>query len=128
MKSSVISLLYLLILVVVSSCYAPERNCKDFKIGSFKYEAYVNGDLETTLFERTETFQIETYKGKVDTSEVRWINNCEFILTPVNPESILDQYQIHMKILETSQNSYSFQYNIVGEDQKESGLAIKVEN
>jgi len=120
--------LSLLFILLLSSCYAPERNCNAYKTGTFKYEAYVNGDLETTVFIRTETLQIEKYKGKTDTSEVRWINNCEFILTPVNPESILDQYQIHMKILETTQNSYTFQYNVVGEDQKETGLAIKVEN
>lgn len=109
------------------SCYAPERNCSDFKTGAFKYEEYINGNLETTLFIRSDSLQIEKYKGKTDTSEVRWINKCEFILTPVNPESILDQYQIHMKILETTSNAYKFQYNIVGEDQKETGLAIKVE-
>ena len=120
--------LYVLILGMLSSCYVPERNCNDYKTGTFKYEAYVNGDLETTTFIRTETLQIEKYKGTTDTSEVRWINNCEFILTPINPKSILDQYQIHMKILETSSNSYTFQYNIVGEDQKETGLALKVEN
>ena len=114
-------------MLLLLSCYAPERNCSDYKTGTFKYEAYVNGELETTLFIRKENLQIEQYQGKIDTSEVRWINNCEFILTPVNPKSILDQYQIHIKILETTSNSYTFQYNIVGEDQKETGLALKVE-
>ena len=62
-------------------------------------------------------------KGKTDTSSIRWVNDCEFILTPVNPESILDQYQIHMKIMNTTENTYTFQYNIVGETQKETGSA-----
>ena len=119
---------YLFLVAVFFSCYAPERKCSDYKTGTFKYEAFVNGDLETTVFIRSETLQIEKYKNKTDTSEVRWINNCEFILTPLNPKSILDQYQIHMKILETTSNSYRFQYNIVGEKQKETGLALKIEN
>ena len=118
----------LILLVCLCSCYAPERNCSEYKTGTFKYEAFVNGDLETTLFIREENIQIEQYQGQTDTSEVRWINNCEFILTPINPKSILDQYQIHMKILETTSNSYWFEYNVVGEDEKETGLAVKVEN
>lgn len=119
---------YFLILVcTLSSCYSPVRNCKDFKTGTFKYEAFVGNEIQTTIFIRNDTIQIEKYKGKTDTSEVRWINNCEFVLTPLHPKSILDQYQIHMKILETSSNTYRFQYNIIGEDQKEIGLATKVD-
>ncbi len=119
---------FFILLACLCSCYAPERNCDDYKTGTYTYEAFVNGDLETTLFIREENIQIEQYQGKTDTSEVRWINNCEFILTPLNPKSILDQYQIHMKILETTSNSYRFEYNVVGEDQKETGLAVKLEN
>jgi hypothetical protein len=120
---------YTLILLVlaITSCYSPQRKCEDFKTGEFKYEALVGDELETTIFIRNDSIQIEKYKGRIDTSEVRWINDCEFILTPINPKSILDQYQIHMKILETTSNTYRFQYNIVGEDQKETGLAITIE-
>ncbi len=114
-----------LIVVLLVSCYTPERNCKDFKVGTFKYEALVNNKLEKTLFIRNDSLQIEIYKGKTDTSKIRWVNDCEFILTPVNPESILDQYQLHMKILSTTENTYQFEYNIVGEKQKEVGIAEK---
>ena len=117
---------YSLILILVS-CYQPNRHCSDFKVGQYKYEALVNGKLETTLFKRNDSLQIEIYQGEADTSKIRWINDCEFILTPINPESILDQYQIHMKIISTTQNSYNFQYNVVGEKQKETGLAIKMD-
>ncbi len=109
------------------SCYQPNRNCSDFKTGQFKYEALVNGKLETTIFKRSDSLQVEIYKGKTDTSRIRWINDCEFILTPLNPESILDKYQIQMKILNTTKNSYEFQYNIVGETQKETGRAENIE-
>ncbi len=121
-------LFYILCFVfILNSCYSPERKCQDFKTGRFKYEAFVGNEIQTTIFIRNDTIQIEEYQGKTDTSEVRWINNCEFILTPLRPKSILDQYQIHMKILETTANSYRFQYNIVGEDQKETGLATKMD-
>lgn len=119
----VIFILFLLLI----SCYQPNRNCSDFKTGQFKYEALVNGKLETTIFKRSDSLQVEIYKGKTDTSRIRWINDCEFILTPLNPESILDKYQIQMKILNTTKNSYEFQYNIVGETQKETGRAENIE-
>lgn len=111
---------------MLSSCYQPKRQCSDFKVGDFKYEALVNGKLETTIFKRSDSLQVEIYQGQTDTSEIRWINNCEFILTPINPKSILDQYQIHMKIISTKENTYTFQYKIVGEKQKETGIAERI--
>lgn len=113
-------------ILICTSCYQPERNCSDFKIGVFKYEALVNGKLESTIFKRNEYYQVEIYKGKTDTSAIRWINNCEFILTPIHPKSILEQYQIHMKIISTTDQTYQFQYNIVGETQKEIGIAERI--
>lgn len=118
--------LCLLVLIITTSCYTPKRDCKDFKVGQYKYEALVDGKIEQTLFVRNDSIQVEIYKGKTDTSKIRWINDCEFILTPVNPESILDQYQMHMKIISTTPNAYTFQYNVVGETQKETGRATKV--
>ena len=112
--------------LLLFSCYTPERDCKTFKEGHFKYEALVDGQIEKTIFIRNDSLQIEKYKGKTDTSRIRWINDCEFILTPINPKSILDQYQMHMKIISTTQNAYEFQYNIVGEKQKETGRATKI--
>lgn len=120
-------MIYLLMLLLFMSCYTPERQCKNFKRGKYKYEALVNGELEKTIFNRNDSLQIEIYKGQTDTSKIRWINDCEFILTPINPESILDQYQIHMKILSTSDNTYQFEYNVVGEKQKETGIAEKID-
>lgn len=116
----------LLSFMLLASCYSPERKCNDFKTGRYKYEALIDGEIQTTIFERNDSIQIEIYKGKTDTSKIRWVNNCEFILTPLNPESIMDQYQIHMKILSTNQNTYKFQYNIVGEKQKETGIAERM--
>ncbi|RRO14025.1 DNA topoisomerase IV [Flavobacteriaceae bacterium 14752] len=113
----------LILIIALTSCYSPNRDCSNFKTGKFKYEALVNGKLEKTIFIRNDSTQIEIYRTKTDTSKIRWINDCEFILTPVNPKSILDQYQMHMKILKTTPNSYTFEYNVVGETQKEIGRA-----
>jgi len=120
-------ILYLSLLLLLLSCYQPERRCSDFKNGKFKYEALVNGELQKTIFIRNDSIQIEIYQGQTDTSQVRWINKCEFILKPVNPESLLEQYQLHFKIISTTNNAYKFQYNVVGETQKEIGRAERID-
>lgn len=119
--------IFLLLLVpTVFSCYERERNCADFKTGKFKFEHLVDGKLETTIFERTAEFEIETYKGKTDTSTVRWTNDCEYILQKVNPKNMLEQKAVAMKILSTTKDSYTFEFNIVGSDAKQKGTVTKL--
>ena len=66
--------------LLLCSCYAPERNCKDFKTGTFEFESYLNGELEKTRFVRNDSIEVDYYKNNVDSSSVRWINDCEYIL------------------------------------------------
>lgn len=119
---------YFLLLLVptVFSCYEIERNCTDFKTGKFKFEHTVNGKVETTLFERTEDLEIETYNGKTDTSTVRWTNDCEYILQKLNPKNMEEKKAVAMKILSTTKDSYTFEFNIVGSDAKQKGTVIKL--
>ena len=118
---------FLLLLVpTLFSCYERERNCADFKTGKFKFEHTVNGKLETTLFERTEDLEIETYNGKTDTSSVRWTNDCEYILKKVNPKNMEEKKAIAMKILSTTEDTYTFEFNIVGSDAKQKGTVTKL--
>jgi hypothetical protein len=35
---------------------------------------------KTTVFERNDSLEIETYDGKTDTASIRWVNDCEYIL------------------------------------------------
>ncbi len=73
---------------LLTSCYQQERNCKDFKTGKFSFEYEINGKEKTTHFERTENLEIETFEGKTDTSTVRWVNDCEYILQKVHPKNM----------------------------------------
>ena len=118
---------FLLLLVpTLFSCYERERNCADFKTGKFKFEHTVNGKVETTMFERTEDFEIETYNGKTDTSSVRWTNDCEYILKKINPKNMEEQKAVAMKILSTTKDSYIFEFNIVGSAAKQKGTVTKL--
>ena len=112
--------------LLLSSCYEQERNCKDFKTGKFKFEHEIDGKKETTFFERTEGLQIETFNGKTDTASVRWVSDCEFIIQKIHPKNMLEEKAIQMKILSTRQNAYTFEFSIVGDNNKQKGTVTKI--
>ena len=61
------------------SCYQVERNCIPFHEGTFEFTTIVNGSLKTSIFERNELYEIEFFEGKIDTANIRWVNDCECI-------------------------------------------------
>ncbi|HWR94408.1 MAG TPA: hypothetical protein VN192_04325 [Flavobacterium sp.] len=113
-------------LLLLISCYNVERNCKDFKTGTFKSEILIDSVLEETISIRTENLVIETYKGKTDTASIRWINDCEYILQKKNPKNQAEKKAIDIKILTTSKNSYTFEFSVVGSDKKLKGTATRI--
>ena len=113
-------------LLLITSCYSPERNCQKFKTGTYSYEALVGTEVLTTVFVRTDTLEIDYFQNKSDTSSIRWINDCEYIVQKINPKNRAEKKAIHMKILTTQNNTYLFEYNIVGDSQKQKGTAKKI--
>lgn len=105
-------LIVVLIALSLGSCYQVERNCGDFRTGTFEFNYTIDGVNKIGKFTRTETLNIDFYEGKVDSSSVRWINDCEFILKKINPRSNSEKDAIHMKILSTSSDSYTFEYKL----------------
>ena len=114
------------LLLLLFSCYTAERNCKDFKTGKFKFDYKVNGVKKTTVFERNDSLEIETFEGKTDTASIRWVNDCEYILQKLHPKNNQEKKAIVMRILTTSKNSYTFEFGIVGSDQKQKGTVKKI--
>ena len=121
-------IIFLLPLLLLMSCYDAERNCKDFKNGKFKFEYEVNGVKKTTFFERRDSIEIETFEGKTDTSSIRWVSDCEYILRKKHPKNMAEEKAINMKILTTTKNSYIFEFGIVGNDAKQRGTVEKLED
>jgi len=117
----------LLLSFLIFSCYNPERNCQDFKTGTFEYEALIGTELLTTTFNRNDTLEIDFFKGKSDSSSIRWINDCEYIVKKINPKNMAEEKAIHIKILTTKGNEYNFEYNIVGDTNKQRGTAKKID-
>lgn len=114
-------------LFLLASCYNQERNCSNFKTGKFKFEYDMDGVTKTTYFQRFDSIEIENFEGKIDTSSVRWLNDCEYVLQKLNPKNRQEKKAIHMKILTTTENSYTFEFSIVGEATKQKGVVTKVE-
>lgn len=114
--------------LILISCYNQERNCKDFKTGKFQFDFEVNGLKKTTIFQRNENIEIETFDGKTDTSSIRWVNDCEYILEKLHPKSLQEKKAIGMRILTTSKKTYTFEFGIVGSDKKQKGTVTKIED
>lgn len=117
---------YILSFLLLISCYNQERNCKDFKTGTFQFTQEIDGNEETSIFIRNDSLQIETFREKTDTSSIRWINDCEFILKKLHPKNRIEKKSIHFKIITTSENQYQFEYGYVGENKKQRGNVTKL--
>jgi len=119
-------LLCLFVFSLLTSCYSPEKECKQFHTGTFKFESYLNGELVTSTFTRNDTLEVDTFQGSVDTSSVRWINDCEYIIKNLHPKNIAERKPLHIKILTTEKDSYTFEYGLVGDPKKKKGTVTKV--
>jgi len=114
------------LLLLIFSCYNAERKCADFKTGKFYSETTFKGKKFHSVSIRTDSLVIETFNGKTDTSSVRWISDCEFVVQKLHPKTMLEKKAIDIKILTTSKNSYTFEFGVVGDDKKQRGTAKKI--
>lgn len=119
-------LVFTLLTALPLGCYQPTRECADFRTGTFRFTANVDGEEQTTLFTRTEDLEVSEFAGATDSASVRWINDCEYILSNLNPQSRNEEKPIHVKILSTAEDSYTFEYKLVGTSRTSRGTAVKV--
>ncbi len=115
------------VVFLLSGCYERARDCERFVQGAFVSEVSIDNIVYKSKFKRYDNLQIETFKNMTDSATVRWINPCEYILNTINPKSKSAEKPIHIKILTTSEDSYTFEYNFVGEFLKQTGTATKIE-
>tara|TARA_B100000941_G_C28482114_1_gene542794 strand:- start:24 stop:419 length:396 start_codon:yes stop_codon:yes gene_type:complete len=109
------------------SCYDAERNCSDFHIGEFKFITYVDGKEKVSRFKRTNDFEIEQFENKIDSAKIKWISDCEFILTKLKPVNNQEKTPISIKIISTKKNSYTFEYHLIGNKKNtQRGIVSKV--
>lgn len=116
------------VLLLANSCYEANLDCKAFKTGTYQSEINLNGHKQQTTSIRSEKYVIETYKGKTDTASIRWVNDCEFILTKLHPHTMAERDAVSIRILTTTKNSYTFDFGIVGNPHRQKGTATKLAN
>lgn len=115
------------ILLISFSCYQPERDCQRFRNGSFQFTTELNGEDVTTTFVRQDTLEVDYFEGKADSSAIRWINDCEFVVQKLNPRNRAEKQAILMKILSTTENSYTFEFGLIGQPPTGRGTAFKTD-
>ena len=108
------------------SCYQVERNCSSFKTGTFKSTISIDDINYVSTFIRYDLLQIETFENKTDSATVRWINDCEMVFKTINPKNMAEKKDVHLKILSTTDSSYTFEYSYVGKTNKQNGMAVKI--
>ncbi|WP_040282000.1 hypothetical protein [Psychroserpens damuponensis] len=122
----------LLLQLLCFSCYQTERQCSDFKTGTFEFTYTIDGIDKTGTFVRTDTLNIDYFENKIDSASIRWINDCEFIQKKINPKNRSEEKAIHFKILSTTKDTYTFEYQLAVKDafkkkRVEKGTAKKIE-
>ena len=120
--------LFFICLFLFSSCYTLERNCKPFQQGNFQFSQIINGEIKTSYFSRDSLYEIERYEGKIDTATIRWVNDCECILTKLSPTSNQDKRPIQIRIISTQgDDAYTFEYSLLGDSKnKQKGTIQKI--
>ena len=117
----------LLLALWLTACSNKERNCKDYRTGKFEFTKEFDGKKQTSITVRTDSLQIETYKGKTDTATVRWVNDCEFVLRKLHPKTMNEQKAVSITILATDEKGYTFEYSYVGDAKKQRGTVSKLD-
>lgn len=112
--------------ISLTSCFEQERNCGNFKTGKFRFDFEINGVKQSSFFERKDDLEIATFENKKDSSTIRWLNDCEYILQKKHPKSIKEKKAILIKILSTSKKTYTFEFGFVGSNVKQIGTVIKL--
>lgn len=110
----------ILLLCVFSSCYQPKRDCKAFRTGEFSFNYEIDGVTKTGKFIRDDKYSVDYYDNKIDSASIRWVNDCEFVLKDMN-----SNVAIHYKILNTTDNTYTFEYKSAVKDENKKLLVKK---
>jgi hypothetical protein len=105
----------LFILLLLTSCYTIDRDCDEFRTGEFEFSYELNDTIRKSTFIRTIDYEIEEYNNVIDSSSISWVNNCEFILTKLNPKTNQEKRPVRIKIIRTYEDSYDFEYSSVNE-------------
>ena len=114
--------------VLFFSCVLPEKNCSQFKVGEFNFESKTESGIYSSRSVRNDSIEIEFFGSSIDTSKITWVSECEYILRKLKPKTFSEEKAISVKIINTSEKGYLFEYSFVGDKENRArGNAFKVD-
>mgnify|MGYP001401141458 FL=1 len=110
------------------SCVIPDKNCSNFKIGEFNFESKTENGVYNSRTIRNDSIEIEFFGSSIDTSRITWVSECEYILRKLRPKTLSEERAVSVKIINTSEKGYLFEYSFVGDKKNRArGNAFKVD-
>ena len=110
------------------SCVIPEKNCSQFKVGEFNFESKTESGIYNSRSVRNDSIEIEFFGTSIDTSKITWVSDCEYLLRKLRPKTLSEEKAISVKIINTSEKGYLFEYSFVGDKENRArGNASKVD-
>ena len=123
-----INFFLIFLLALFFSCVLPEKNCSQFKVGKFNFESKTERGIYSSRSVRNDSIEIEFFGSSVDTSRITWVSECEYLLRKLRPKTLSDEKAISVKIINTSEKGYLFEYSFVGDKENRArGNAFKVD-
>lgn len=117
-----------LLTLLVTACFTPAKDCSKFKTGTFEYQTYADGELIKAKIVRNDSLEIDYYNPQEpDTSAIRWVNDCEYILRKYGAKAPGEKQSFKMRIIETEENHYTFQFSQVGEIKVKEFTATRIQ-
>jgi len=118
---------FLILPFLTIACFTPTKNCPKFKTGVFEYQTYADGELIQAKIVRNDSLEIDYYNPQEpDTSAIRWVNECEYILRKYGAKTADEKQSFRMKIIETHANHYVFEFSQVGEKMVKQFTATRI--
>ena len=118
-------ILSILSLITLLSCYNTERDCANFKTGTFEFETLLGTEVLKTRFIRNDSIEIDYFQNKIDTFSIRWINDCEYVMKKLRPKNQSEKEPIQFKILSTQGDQYTFEYSMVIKKKNQKNVVMK---
>ena len=114
--------------LLLFSCVIPDKNCSNFKIGEFNFESKTENGVYNSRTIRNDSIEIEFFGSSIDTSRITWVSECEYILRKLRPKTLSEEKAVSVKIINTSEKGYLFEYSFVGDKKNRArGNAFKVD-
>ena len=128
LKPLQINFFLVLFVLLLFSCVIPEKNCSQFKIGEFNFESKTENGVYNSRSIRNDSIEIEYFGSSIDTSRITWVSECEYILRKLRPKSLSEEKAVSVKIINTSDKGYLFEYSFVGDKENRArGNAFKID-